>query len=480
MRFARILQLAAACASLAVAAPAAADQTVAPITVLEPSIVRLTSPWIATLRRGAASGDGALLVRTAFAVLDDLRQAALVRGCCDPARDYFVLIFVGADPAGAPALFTVLAHDPMPPDAALPGIHGAAHPLYEVFLSDDLASSVQTTYAITHQENPADKQAGLFAAAVVSSLTLPLATRPGAAAAASPRSLRPTTFDVAVTIKEVVLPEAGEILLHETVTYTHPIGHLSARVAAADRDRRDALQMRYQGGAPGPACADLSTALTDRIVMATAGAACGLWPSDLAACTKRVREEIDQAASAYFSAAPSCPIGAGAPLVQELLSVIQDVKPLARSIVVGNAPLIRYGFGLAAAYLVAVDVDAGHPRARLQGGRLVADPFTRELTMGVVNLTPWGYDAQRPSPSLAERARLLAGVAFSPYFGVTAGGAFAINRYLAVNAGYARLWFDAPKAGERIGAAPTAANAAAPFDLRWAGALFLGMSYNFK
>ena len=49
--------------------------------------------------------------------------------------------------------------------------------------------------------------------------------------------------------------------------------------------------------------------------------------------------------------------------------------------------------------------------------------------MGVVNLTPWGYDAQRQSLSVAERARLVAGVAFSPYFGVTAGAAFALNRY---------------------------------------------------
>jgi len=71
-------------------------------------------------------------------------------------------------------------------------------------------------------------------------------------------------------------------------------------------------------------------------------------------------------------------------------------------------------------------------------------------------------------------------VAFSPYFGVTAGGAFAINRYLAIDAGYARLWFDAPKPGESIDAAPTSANRAAPFDLRSTGAIFLGVAYSFK
>ena len=49
-----------------------------------------------------------------------------------------------------------------------------------------------------------------------------------------------------------------------------------------------------------------------------------------------------------------------------------------------------------------------------------------------------------------------------------------------MNAGYARLWFDTPKPGEQIDAAPTAANRGAPFDLRSTGALFVGVSYNFK
>ncbi len=479
MRFARVIRLAATCASLAIAGAADADSIIAPTAIRPPSIVGLTTPWMSTLRRVAATGDSHRLVQTAFEALDDLRRTGIGDGCCDPAKDYFLVTFVGADPTGAPTLITVFAHDPMPATVALPGVHGAGQPLYEVFLSDDLTSSLQTTYTITREENPAARQTGAFAAAVIGNIALPLATQ-SHAPAANPPAGQPAMFDVAVAFSRVVLPETGAISLHQTVTSVHPIGHLAARVVAVNRDQQAALQARDQSDGALAACADLSTILKDRIDASTGGAACGLWPADLAACAKTVREDLDRTASAYFSAAPACPIDAGAPLVQEYLSVIQDVKPIASTIAIGNAPLIRYGFGLAAGYIAHIDADLAHPRARLQGGRIVADPFARQLTMGVVNLTPWGYDPQRQSPALAERARLVAGVAFSPYFGVTAGGAFEVNRYLAVNAGYARLWFDTPKAGEQIGAAPTAANNAAPFVLRSTGALFFGVSYNFK
>jgi hypothetical protein len=478
MRFATVVRVAATCVLLTPALRADADQTVAPTAIRPPSIVELTAPWPAVLRRVAATGDGPRLVQAVFEALHDLQRAGVGDGCCNPSKDYFLVSFVAADPAGAPELITVLAHDPMPATIALPGIHGGDRPIYELFLSDDLTSSLQTTYAITRDENPAVKESGAFAAAVIANIALPLSTRPRAAAAVP--SVPDVRFGVGVAFRRLVLPETGAIIVRETVTMTHPMGHLAARVASLNRDQRAAVQAEEQEDGVPAACAAFSTVVKEQIDATAAGAGCGLWPADLAACTKRVREDVDRIASVYFAAAPRCPIDAGAPFVQEYLAVIQDVKPLAATFPLGNAPLIRYGFGLAAGYLARLEMDAGHPRARLQGGRIVADPFARQLAMGVVNLTPWGYDAQRQAPSIAERARIVAGVAFSPSFGVTAGGAFEINRYLAVNAGYARLWFDAPKPGEQLGSAPSAANSAEPFALRSAGALFLGVSYNFK
>jgi hypothetical protein len=476
MRFARVVGLVVTAASLSAAVSAHADQTVAPTPVGPPAIVALSAPWPTILRRIAAGGDRAELVQTVFEALADLRRAGIGEECCDPARNYFLVSFVGADPDGAPQLITVLAHAPMPASTTLPGIHGTRQPLFEIFLSDDLTSSLQTTYAITREENPAQKQTGAFAAAIIANLALPLALAAPAPAAHIQEQRPKTTFQVAVAFRRVVLPEAGAIEVRQVVTLESPVAHMLGRVAAVHRDRP-----------PSPdadetmACSDFSAAVNEAIDAVASGTACGLWPADLAACSKNLRAASDRTASAYFAApSPGCRLDAGAPVVQEYLAAIQDVKPISATIAIGNAPLIRYGFGLAAAYVARVDEDANHPRVRLQGNRIVADPFARQLTMGVVNLTPWGYDSQRPSPSLAERARLVAGVAFSPSFGVTMGGAFAINRYLAVNAGYARLWFDAPKPGEQIGAAPSPENAAQPFALRSTGALFFGVSYTFK
>jgi hypothetical protein len=100
--------------------------------------------------------------------------------------------------------------------------------------------------------------------------------------------------------------------------------------------------------------------------------------------------------------------------------------------------------------------------------------------MAVVNLTPWGYDAQRQSPSFAERARFFAGPVLTPNFGMAGGFAFEVNRHLALNAGYARLWFDTPKDGDKLDQPPSDANTAAPFDLKAIGAWFFGVSYNLK
>jgi hypothetical protein len=100
--------------------------------------------------------------------------------------------------------------------------------------------------------------------------------------------------------------------------------------------------------------------------------------------------------------------------------------------------------------------------------------------MAAVTLTPWGYDSQTHTPSLRERARFFIGPVLTPYYGLAGGFAFEINRYLAVNTGYARLWFDTPKSGETLGQPPTALNRAEPFDLRSTGACFIGLSYNLK
>ena len=52
------------------------------------------------------------------------------------------------------------------------------------------------------------------------------------------------------------------------------------------------------------------------------------------------------------------------------------------------------------------------------------------------------------------------------------------SRYLGVNVGYARLWYDTPKATEQVDQAPV--DKAAPFRLAGTNAWFVAASYNFS
>jgi hypothetical protein len=78
--------------------------------------------------------------------------------------------------------------------------------------------------------------------------------------------------------------------------------------------------------------------------------------------------------------------------------------------------------------------------------------------------------------TLAEKIKPFVGVAFTPYFGITAGGAWTFSRYLGINVGYARLWYDTPKSTEQLDQAPI--NKAAPFRLGASNAWFVAASYN--
>ena len=108
---------------------------------------------------------------------------------------------------GQPALVTVLVHDPMPRSVELPGIHGAGHPVHQLFLADDLTSSLQATYAIAHEESPGGTTVRRFRGGDHRA--------PGAAggdphAAPAAAGHVAETFDMVVALDRVTLPEAGK------------------------------------------------------------------------------------------------------------------------------------------------------------------------------------------------------------------------------------------------------------------------------
>ena len=64
-----------------------------------------------------------------------------------------------------------------------------------------------------------------------------------------------------------------------------------------------------------------------------------------------------------------------------------------------NRPRTRYSFGAGTAVFLKDSIKSNRPRAKLDsGGKLVADPLNRVITMAFVNLAPWGYDADGRNP----------------------------------------------------------------------------------
>lgn len=460
-----------------------AQQTVVPRPVQPAGIVKLNDRHLSVLRQLARGGDSQRLASATKELLDDLNAVKFSSECCDYRTHYFLVVFTAPDTTGTTQIVPVLFHNPAPDSPELPGIHGEDDPrLYEVFLSDpDAGVALQATYTVAHEENPAEKQLGDLVGTVIGKLAFPVAAAPQAGKAPVPAGPpRQPADPVMVRFSRLYLPEAGPITSKYVVKYPNVALHLKALAAIVNADQSRSLQLRFAGVEPGPSCKAFSDQIKMTFEKTVSADPCGGWVGDVSACAKKLGEEIGKAASAYLAAAPKCPPDEAVPLVQPFVDASQDVKAVSATSTIANSALVRYGVGFAAGFIARVGLDATHPRAQIQSGKIAANPLTRQLAMGVVNLTPWGYDSHRQTPSLAERARFFIGPVFAPNFGLAGGFAFEINRYLAVNAGYARLWFDTPKDGEKFDQVPSDANKAAPFDLRSTGVWFVGVSYNLK
>ncbi len=458
-----------------------AQQTVIPMPVQPAGIVMLKDRHLPALRRLARDGGSERLANAVRELLDDLNLAKFSPACCDYKKHYFLVVFTAPDVTGTTKILPILVHFPTPDSTELPGIHGEGDKqLYELFISEpDDSAALQATYTVAHEESPAEKQLGDFASTVIGKLALPIALKPRAAkrAATAPP---PPSEPIMVQLSQVRLPETGPITAKYVVKYLDTSRHLKSLSAAVGTDQSARLRVRYAGADPGPACIDLTDLLKKSFDNSLADAACGAWIGDTAACAKKIGVDLATRAGQYFGAAPKCPPAVGMDIAQAFVDASTDVKTVSASSSIANSALVRVGFGLGFGYIASIHLAPAQPRAQIQSGNIATNPFTRTLTMAVVNLTPWGYDSQTHRPSFAERARFFAGPALTPYYGVAGGFAFEINRYLAVNGGYARLWFDTPKSGETIGKAPTEANKGDPFELASTGAWFLGLSYNLK
>jgi hypothetical protein len=225
-------------------------------------------------------------------------------------------------------------------------------------------------------------------------------------------------------------------------------------------------------------CEALIKATSASLVKTLDGDACKYAVTDQTECTKSLKGTLNEALRSAKIDPANCTGPEAWEVVSRFLPAISDAPRVTATTTVANQPLQRFSFGLATGYLTSIGDFSQEPRAKIQNDKIAADPFSRAIAMGVVNLPLWGYDPSTFEPTVRERLRPFAGFAFAPYFGLTAGGSWAFTRTLAFTAGYARLWYDTPAEGETIGTAPV--NNANPFRLASTNAWFVAAGFNFS
>jgi hypothetical protein len=457
--------------------PLTAQHGVAPRPVRPAATVLLHAPHLAVLRRAVRDGDDERLVASAADLLDDLQRSGFSPECCDYDRHYFLVVFTAPSAVGTTGIVPVLVHHPMSDVPALPGVHGDRGPqLYEIFLSDaDTADTLTASYAVTPEASPAAKQLDDFVATVIGRLALPIGTRPGVERAAQ---RTPPSVPARIRLGRIALPGFGSLGVRYTVTYAELFSHLRALAAAARAEAADLADAMSDGDVEGASCLALADELRAVFERTLRSAACGSWIGDPAACGKKLREETGRAAGEYLASGAGCPGAQAAPVIQRFVEAAADVKPLTATSTLENRGRTRYGFGLVTGFIARFRLDSARPRTTIESNRIVVDPFDRLLAMGIVTLTPWGSAPKAGRLSAVDRAHLFAGPVFAPNFGAAVGFGFLISRTVAVDTGYARLWFDTPKPGEALGQPPS--DKSAPFELASAGAWFIGVSYHLK
>jgi hypothetical protein len=255
-----------------------------------------------------------------------------------------------------------------------------------------------------------------------------------------------------------------------------PVAHLGSVT-----DRR-AAELRVETPADD---SDDSASGCSEVIDAASGAlkhelqldACRYAIGEPADCVKRLKSALADALETAKTD-DRCTADQARDVVGAFQSDLQlDMFKASGSTAIVNQPLQRYSFGIATGYIAAISSDPSRPRVQIQNGKIAVNPLSRSLALGVVNLPLWGYDRTAPEMTRRERLRPFVAMAFAPYFGAAAGFSCAVNRYLAANIGFARLWYDAPKDGERIDQPPV--DKSAPFTLAVSNAIFVAAAYTF-
>jgi hypothetical protein len=481
--------------SPAIDASLAAQESIAVVPVARET-VELKSGWLSILRVVSTTGATDDLAKTAAEFLLDLGTAfrsQRVR-CCDLTKNYYLVLFISTDSQGKPTLVHVLLHNPQPNNGTLLGVRGPDHKVIEIFLAEDQTVTIQGAYAVEQVENPALKQLDDFVTTVIGKVTPPttftnLSSKANTFLMIDGGARNEAKVRLAVTLSTVELTHArAKLAVKHSVVIAQPIAHMSAVVSSTAGELRlkygetslDAALRNIETSAEEDTARVMCTeliSLTEKTLRAELAAdACAFSIADEGACIKKLKSDLDDVFKA-FKPTTSCPVDEARTVVSAFLPALSDVTRVTGTTTLTNTPLQRYSFGLATGYIGGITTHADRPRVQIQSNKIAANPFTRGIAMGLVNLPVWGYDSSTFEPRLRERVRPFVAFPFSPYFGLSAGASYALTRSIAANIGYARLWYETPKVDEHLDQAPV--NTRDPFTLAGTNAWFIAAGYNF-
>lgn len=413
----------------------------------------------------------------------------------DLKRDYVELLWVGQqETADEAVLFSAVVHDPAvePYARVLPGVSGASGTkLFELVISDNTGASFESYWVSKPLPDPLLEQVP----AVVQTLIGPLFTAAGAVMGSTQLALKalrtsPPPTKLRAILRQVALPEAragaeqaAKVTLPPTADdFKKGLTNLESRLRAEGLTR---------------SCPELEMALTEtmkRLLVTSGTTACQPLK---AGCLELMQTDVTDVMGPIIAAATSAPAREDAQRLEAALRA--SVAALKATTVSGkfsfdNSPLTHLSFGLLSSF--APKFWGSDQRAKIDSNKIVADAPVRALQMVVLNWSPWGYQ-QKTSRRWTPRGfvRAFTGIVYSPDLGVSAGASFMVLSNIGVNVGYARLFIARPEAGLDLGAdlsekAPDAQGQSTfkysnelrrdPLRRGELGALFFGVSYNFK
>ena len=432
------------------------------------------------------SGDWVAFQESAHALLKTLAGRTTPAGADVAAalgevdRNYYSIVWSAPGADGKPEVNRVLVRSGLAVQhsARLTGV-SQAHPergagpagvrVLDVLLSDDKSASLASTWVFKPVEDPLVAQIP----AVVERINplVILAQARGTVPQPGPRADAAASILVAVSEVRVLL-SSSEIEIKDAIVTSRNAGQLSLAVQKVSR----AVVDREARTSP---CAQ---ALARQIVASVAEASTD---AECTTCGKAIVEAVEGGFTTLLESreralcTPDQPWGPIAATEAAFLAAVSDAgkKVLYGKSSLKNKPLTRFSFGVMTGLMVGRP-SLDQPRAKVEGGKLVAEPIERVMTMVILNVHPSPYDADWTFGSWAERLRLFGGAVLTPDFGITAGVGIGIVRGLSVNAGGVMLWNNALKEGETFDQPPVNRND--PLKARASAAGFFGFSYAFK